>query len=291
MFCENCGVQNLESAKFCKHCGGGLFRVKKRKMIPYGIIVSLAIVFFGTSFFLLHKDETSSQPQGQANQSIWTFVTSEVLSGFSCGSQVKDADGNEYHTVFIGSQCWMASNINVGRKISGTKDQANNGKVEKWCYNDDDTGCNSDGGLYTWNEAMQYAVAEGARGICPTGWHIPSDTEQYALERYLKDSGEVCDADRISESGCASAGRKLQLGGSSGFDFMLTGGRTVAGRFDNRETYGVFWSSSSNGANAWNRLLDTSNVSMDRNSDLKTNGFSVRCMKNQDELPRASYKE
>ena len=85
--------------------------------------------------------------------------------------------GQVYHTVLIGNQCWMKENLNIGTMINGSLDQTNNDTIEKYCYLNDTANCAIYGGLYQWDEMMQYIATEGAKGICPTGWHIPSTSD------------------------------------------------------------------------------------------------------------------
>ena len=89
--------------------------------------------------------------------------------------------GKIYHTVQIGSQCWFKENLNIGVMIKGNIEQSNNGIIEKYCYNDSLINCEKYGGLYQWDEAMQYSETEGIQGICPTGWHIPTAQEFKSL--------------------------------------------------------------------------------------------------------------
>ncbi|MCK5838660.1 MAG: hypothetical protein KAG99_02370, partial [Bacteroidales bacterium] len=84
-------------------------------------------------------------------------------------------EGQTYSIVAIGTQCWMAENLNVGTRIDGVDEQTDNPTLEKYCYNDLESNCDIYGGLYQWNEMMQYVTTEGAQGICPSGWHIPTD--------------------------------------------------------------------------------------------------------------------
>jgi len=81
-------------------------------------------------------------------------------------------ENQAYNTVVVGDQCWIKENLNIGSRINGIQNQTNNGIIEKYCYNDDSVNCTKYGGLYLWSEAMQYDTAEGARGICPIGWHF-----------------------------------------------------------------------------------------------------------------------
>ena len=72
----------------------------------------------------------------------------------------------------------------MGTMINGISNQTNNDTLEKYCYNDDTANCSIYGGLYQWNEAMQYVTTSGAQGICPTGWHIPTteNSTHYQLQ-------------------------------------------------------------------------------------------------------------
>ncbi|MCD4735302.1 MAG: hypothetical protein K8R53_04620, partial [Bacteroidales bacterium] len=88
----------------------------------------------------------------------------------------------EYETDSIGNQCWMSENLNVGIQIQNTTDQTDNNEIEKYCYDNDPVNCDAYGGLYKWDEAMKYATNSNIRGICPAGWHIPSDDEWKTLE-------------------------------------------------------------------------------------------------------------
>ncbi len=59
----------------------------------------------------------------------------------------------------------------------------NDGVIEKYCYDDNPANCDEYGGLYNWNEMMMYEP--GGKGICPDGWHIPSDYEWENLCAYM----------------------------------------------------------------------------------------------------------
>jgi len=82
--------------------------------------------------------------------------------------------GIEYPTIQIGSQCWMAKNLNIGQFSHSSNEMSDNGKIEKYCYWNDSVLCEIFGGLYQWDEMMQYSSEEGSQGICPEGWRIPT---------------------------------------------------------------------------------------------------------------------
>ena len=101
------------------------------------------------------------------------------------GVTVVTYGGEDYNTIGVGTQCWLQRNLNIGTKINHTIAQTNNSILEKYCYNNIVDSCSVYGGLYQWNEAMQYSVVPGAQGICPSGWHIPTISEWVILRDYL----------------------------------------------------------------------------------------------------------
>jgi uncharacterized protein (TIGR02145 family) len=209
---------------------------------------------------------------------------------FLCGvDRVRDADGNLYNTVKIGSQCWMKQNMRVGTMVSGGVNQTNNSTIEKYCYNNDLANCMTsnnpnypDGGLYQWNEAMQYSTTPGSRGICPLGWHIPTHDEFTTLERAVCTSG-TCATDFPYDTTTTGwrgtdEGARLKAAGTSGFEGNLTG--YYYGTFESRGTYVFLWSSTEyNGTSVWTRDLLVSSSAVNRTAHEKTGGFSVRCLK------------
>jgi len=201
--------------------------------------------------------------------------------------------GQNYDLVEIGDQCWFKENLDIGTMLCpGSPNntycyeaQTDNSVVEKYCYYNNAVdagggGCSTGGGLYRFSEAMQYSVVDGAQGICPTGYHIPSDGEWYVLENYLKDSGQTCDPDRIQAWDCSGAGTKLNAGGSTGFESLAAGGYGFAGSgaFSYWGIEPIFWSSTVTGGNAWMRWINTATL---RYADSQTTvAASVRCLKN-----------
>ena len=90
--------------------------------------------------------------------------------------------GKVYNTIQMFSQCWLKENLDVGSMISWPTFQKNNGVIEKYCYNNIPANCDTYGGLYQWNEAMQYVFTGRVQGICPPSWHIATDAEWQVLE-------------------------------------------------------------------------------------------------------------
>jgi uncharacterized protein (TIGR02145 family) len=183
--------------------------------------------------------------------------------------------GQIYHTVLIGTQYWLKENLNIGNNIAGTQTQTNNGIIEKYCYNDLTVNCLTYGGLYQWNEAMQYS-ASGTKiqGICPSGWHIPSINEFSILassvagnSNSLKSVGQGIDPG----AGTNASGFSALM---AGLRFFSTGGYSDLGG----ETY--FWSSTGSGlTNAAYMDLSGYFAAINQYTVLQDYGFSVRCVK------------
>lgn len=116
------------------------------------------------------------------NDTAWTnMIGLPPQPGFECGD-ILSYGGQDYSTMLIGSQCWFGENLNIGNMIDGVNEQMDNDTLEKNCYADDPANCLIYGGLYQWDETMQYTAMASAEGICPDGWHIPSDDEFKTLE-------------------------------------------------------------------------------------------------------------
>ncbi|MFA4942477.1 MAG: FISUMP domain-containing protein [Patescibacteria group bacterium] len=196
---------------------------------------------------------------------------------FSCGDTLIDSrDLKSYPTILIGTQCWIAQNINVGTMVTGVTAQTNNSIIEKYCYNNSESFCDTFGGFYQWDEAMQYTEVERAQGVCPSGWHIPTDSEQNILDQFLTVSPYTCNASRSGTWGCATAGTSIK--DPNGFNAGLTGNRNPNGSFGNAGSFGFLWSSSINGTSAWFRYLNTTNAVSRAASD-QSSGYSVHCLK------------
>jgi uncharacterized protein (TIGR02145 family) len=208
-------------------------------------------------------------------------------SGQPCpGIPIVIYGGQVYNTVLIGSQCWLKENLNVGTMIPAEDEMQDNGTIEKYCYDDDEANCDKYGGLYQWDEIMQYFTSEGAQGICPPGWHIPTDAEWCTLTTFI-DTTVNCNANSWNGT---NAGYKMKstsgwyLNGNSsdayGFSALPGGYRNDDGDFEYIEKYAGFWSSTENNSNfAWSRSFYYGFDEVYRGYFYKEGGFSVRCLK------------
>lgn len=188
-------------------------------------------------------------------------------------------EGQIYNTVQIFSQCWLRENLNVGIMIPGAQNMSNNDMIEKYCYNDDSVNCITYGGLYQWVEIMQYTSTQGAQGICPIGWHIPSDEELTALTTYF--GGEDIAGGPMKEAGTTHWNPPNSgATNSSGFTALPGGIRDMDGSFKSLGRQGDFWTSTTYGVPyAWIRRLynDITNA-YPAPMDKDTYGFSLRCV-------------
>ena len=187
-------------------------------------------------------------------------------------------DGKTYTAIEIGNQCWMAENINIGNKINSSTQQTNNGIIEKYCYDNNEANCDEYGGLYQWDEMMQYASKDNVQGICPDGWHLPTDTEWMMLEVELGMSMEEATSTGLRGT---DEGAKLKAGGSSGFEALLGGYCNNGGQFNSINIYATFFTSTQGSQTnlAWTRYLFNDKDQVLRNQYEKTFAYSVRCLK------------
>ena len=128
---------------------------------------------------------------GTAYGNQLSFTTSEWICG--TGTLV-DYDGNVYNTVLIGSQCWMKENLRTTHYADGitiTQGSNTSSSISYWYYPAGDASHKSTYGLlYNWMAAMHGAVSSsanpsGVQGVCPTGWHLPSNAEWDQLTNYV----------------------------------------------------------------------------------------------------------
>jgi uncharacterized protein (TIGR02145 family) len=208
---------------------------------------------------------------------------------FNCGDTLIDTrDGQKYPTVQIGGVCWMKKNLNYGTPVTSYtsttfhSNMANNSVVEKYAYNNNNTNLLTYGGLYEWDELMNYTTTEGGQGICPNGWHVPSDTEWQTM---IAAAGGTL----ITPNG-GYGGNKLKnigegFGGgagtnTSGFSAKHSGDRDSYGIFYGLNFRSIFWTSTANGPGAYQYTLWAENDTIFRGGNAqKMTGFACRCLK------------
>jgi uncharacterized protein (TIGR02145 family) len=212
-------------------------------------------------------------------------------------STVTDIDGNVYNVVTIGNQCWMKENLKTTKYRNGdvlftglNMSQWQNTTAGAWAYYNDSAQYNNPyGKLYNW-----YAVAD-SRGLCPTGWHVPTDSEWNILVKFLDPQADTSqfsfDQSQIAGGLMKSVG-DLQSGtglwqspntgatNSSGFSGLPGGLRFYVGLYNIVGYDGNWWSASENSTSgAWYRNLDYTNGNVGRDNASKQVGLSVRCLR------------
>jgi len=160
----------------------------------------------------------------------------------------------------------MAANLNYGTQISGNQHQRENCIVDKYCYNELITNCEQRGALYQWDELMQYEESEGLQGLCPPGWHVPSEADWNTLF-----------ANWVNN---AFAGAPLKYSGYSGFNAFLSGTGFFNWGWYFQAFSTFFWSSTSHGPyKAWAHAMNDFDFSISYYPSYRANAFSVRCLR------------
>jgi len=210
--------------------------------------------------------------------------TITVQAGIIFGTSI-EYEGENYETVKIGTQTWFQGNLNY--EVEGSK-----------CYNNDPANCEKYGRLYNWAMAMDLpsscntrscasSINAKHRGVCPNGWHIPSDADWNVLMKFLNPS---CS----NNSSCAGAGTKLKAtngwndnGSKSGngtdnygFAALPGGDGNTNGEFYDVGEIGVWWATTeSYGVDAYSRGIRYNEERVIRGTSPKVYIFySIRCI-------------
>lgn len=249
----------------------------------------------------------TSFSNGTDNFSDNTGCANSILSTTTSGNcpATVTVGSNTYNTVFINGQCWFKENlkeapttpcadaINTGCNVwTGGSSAGNN---TRWGYYKTTNGTGwgtselaaGDGLLYQWDAAMNGSTSERAKGVCPTGWHIPSDCEFMYLEHGLG----MSITDQLAFNARTSGSVGMQLASSfvtgssnpstSGFNALAVGVRNDNGNFSGRTTVTYFWTSTqNNSSSARRRVLLNNSVGVTRQNNInKGAGLSIRCLK------------
>jgi uncharacterized protein (TIGR02145 family) len=206
---------------------------------------------------------------------------------YSLGNGVTDINGNFYSSIIISGQEWMMTNLKVTQYRNGDVIPTNldagtwQGTTSGAASNYDDLASNVSiyGKLYNW-----YA-ANDSRGVCPSGWHVPTDSEWSTLETAL--GGSAVAGKKMKEAGTIAMGNGEWLTGydepatnESGFSAQPAGYRYLSGTYNGQTAWANFWTSTETGPGyAWDRELFYNNSNSNRVAIDKHTGFSVRCLK------------
>jgi len=272
-----------------------------KQQVPFGILF-MVFCFFAvmritctgtfTSNISGHNPATTYYERAFATNSAGTaygnqidFTTTGSSMGVPCPGMPTETDynGNVYNTVQIGTQCWMKENLRArnyrnGTPIPNITSNSTWGSLSTdamcWYNNDSVTYAATYGALYNW-----YAV-DNPNGLCPTGWHVPTDAEWTILTDFLGGLSVV--GGPLKETGTTHWNTpNTGATNSSGFTALPGGCRNYStGSFDYIGGSGYWWSSSAySSTGAWNRVLLYDDSGVYGVSLTKRLGFSVRCVR------------
>jgi len=222
---------------------------------------------------------TNSAGTAYGNQQ--SFITLQLVL-----DTVSDIDGNIYHVIEIGTQHWFMENLKVTHYRNGDAIPMVTADIQwktlttgAFCHYD-----NNPSNTTLYGELYNLYAITDARNICPQGWHIPADTEWTTLCEFL--GGKSIAGGKMKSTGTIEQDNGLWYSpntgatNSSGFTALPGGYRINYGNFYSLGNVAYFWSSTDTlSLNSWNYILDANNENLNRNFNLKTNGFSVRCCK------------
>ena len=250
-----------------------------------------------------YQSQMIHQNQFVSENFVLNFDLSSSIDGQPCPSTatVTDYDGNTYNTVQIGQQCWMKENLKTTHYSDGTSISLGSSTSLTTAYryypNDDSSNVATYGYLYNWLAVMQNsssgsANSSGVQGICPTGWHVPSDAEWTQLTDYVSSQSQyVCGSNSTyiakalaSTTGWSSSTSTCAVGNTpsnnnvTGF-FAVPAGNYF-GSYNNFGYTACFWSATQyNSSYAYNRELNYDTAGVVRYDCNKRYGFSVRCLR------------
>ena len=234
--------------------------------------------------------KSSIQFPDRAILQICLSLLLSIFLSFNVDAQtdsITDIQGNTYKIVAIGEQWWMTENLKVTQYSNGDEiphitdgnDWVNTDAGAYSYYDNNSENIENYGNFYNW-----YTV-DDTRGICPDGWHVPSDEEWMTMEKYLGMS--TAEADRMTAWRGTIEGDKLKsesFGGTntSGFSALGTGYRDPEGVFKALGTDNDYWTSTAynndgNTEGILHGLLNT-NPKVVRNFHVPGYGFCVRCI-------------
>ena len=255
------------------------------KRIIFTIVFAIAVnAIFAQTYNMKIKQGTGATYSVTSTVDEITFINT-TTTPFVCGDVILYG-GETYPTILIGSQCWFQKNLNIGTRIEGISNQTHNSIIEKYCYGDIDANCTTYGGLYQWAETVQYlngatnttspdpAFTGNVQGICPPGWHIPTEAEFQTLKNAVDDGNDLKAIGQGTGDGEGT--------NESGFSALLAGRRliTTGGNFNDFGWVTYFWSSTEhNTTYALGLTLNKLSWGFNPGNFPKYYGYSVRCLK------------
>lgn len=206
--------------------------------------------------------------------SSWSAIYTFITYGSCAGLKTINYTEKIYNTVEIENQCWLKENLDVGAMIQVNENSSDNGTIEKYCYENNVVNCSIYGGLYQWNEAVAYNTTLGTKGICPPGWHIPSQVEYQTLLTAVNNDARALKA--VGQGTGEGAGTN-----TSGFSVLLAGVRYPQGNsFQDLGLVAHLWNSTQFSAtDAYILELQSFGNTINFWNSSNSAGCSVRCIK------------
>ena len=219
---------------------------------------------------------------------------------------VTDIDGNTYNAVKIGQQIWMSENLRTTHYADGTyikQGSSSSVSTAYWYYPSNKSSTMQNYGLlYNWSavmngEASSNRKPSGVQGICPDGWHVPSDAEWTQLTNYVGSQNQYCCSNNSANIAKALAsktgwkdspytctvGNVSSFNNTTGFSALPAGGyywgmlTSLSTSFSN---FAYFWSATATDrSGAYYRGLDHEEANVSKGNNYRADGFSVRCVK------------
>ena len=233
-----------------------------------------------------------------------SFTTTR--DGLPCSGMatIADYDGNTYNTVLIGGQCWMKENMRTTKYSDGTLiSQGSNSSTTTgyWYYpNNSSSNKTTYGLLYNWkavmrNSSSSSANPSGVQGICPTGWHVPSNAEWTQLINYVGGQSQyACNSNNsyiakalASPTGWASSGNTCAVGNTpsnnntTGFSALPAGVGWGSGSYEAFGLASIFWSTTEHEDNTYVHFYSLAEYMpfVNHAVENKHYGYSVRCVR------------
>ena len=227
--------------------------VPKAQVYPLAFLfLAIALNFTACTDYVAEIDDR----YGEWETASVTPQSSDSETSVSTGTITDPRDGRIYKTVTIGSQTWMAQNLNYETGNS-------------YCYKDSASYCSKYGRLYTW---------EAATTACLDGWHLPTEEEFETL--FTAVGGQSIAGQKLKFATGWTAYSGITNEDAFAFSALPAGGRDDDGDYDDEGNYALFWSSIENGSNnAYYMSLVYDYGGAFLTTSFKNNGFSVRCLK------------
>ncbi len=238
----------------------------------------------GSNYVDMGTTQLLSVPYSLYTSSIYVHYSNDTLyigdqyvvisGGGPAPGTVTDYDGNVYETIEIGTQTWMKQNLRSlhyadGSTIDGV-----------YAYDDNEANVSDYGRLYTWNAVMKLgkSTTNRAQGVCPDGWHVPSEAEAVTLQDFL--GGHMQAGGKMKETGYTYwDDPNTGATNESGFSARGSGHMSHNGDYFKLKEAFKIWTSTESGTQSRRMMILHTSSNTAFGQKPRTMGFSVRCIK------------